>query len=111
MADGILGFLLYTFFLDATTISICNDKHNIDIYSNPHIQPAYFCHATNFNGVRKPQSIELTRAAPELRSSAISFIEGVHNRRKSAACPKFDMIWQHRSPITVVRSGGGGEGG
>jgi hypothetical protein len=27
------------------------------------------------------------------------------HRRKSAECPKFDMVWIHRSPIPVGRRG------
>ncbi len=30
---------------------------------------------------------------------------GSSHRRKSDACPKFDMVWQYRSPIPVVRRG------
>jgi hypothetical protein len=37
-------------------------------------------------------------------SSALSFIGWVHIG-KSAACPKFDMVWLHHSPIPVGRRG------
>jgi hypothetical protein len=30
---------------------------------------------------------------------------GSSHRRKSAACPKFDMVWQYRSSILVGRRG------
>ncbi len=30
-------------------------------------------------------------------------LQGSSHRRKSAACPKFDMVWQYRSPIPVGR--------
>ena len=32
-------------------------------------------------------------------------LELVQHRRKSAACPKFDMVWLNRSPILVMRRG------
>ncbi len=31
--------------------------------------------------------------------------KGSSHRRKSAACPKFDMVWLHFSPIVVRRRG------
>ncbi len=37
-------------------------------------------------------------------SSALVYMRSSH-RRKSAACPKFDMVWLHRSPIPVGRRG------
>ena len=30
---------------------------------------------------------------------------GSSHRRKSAACPKFDMVWLHRAPIAAGRRG------
>ncbi len=38
-------------------------------------------------------------------SSALSFLVGSSHRRKSAACPKFDVVWLYRSPIPVGRRG------
>ncbi len=49
-----------------------------------------------------PQSNELTRGPPEL---ALPFVGGSSHRRKSFACPKFVMVWQHRSAIPVGRRG------
>jgi hypothetical protein len=49
---------------------------------------------------------KLTRGPPGLHSSALSFVyKGSSHRRKSAECPKFDVVWQYRSPITVGRRG------
>ncbi len=49
-----------------------------------------------------------TKTSPERNNqrvpwvrSALSFKGGSSHRRKSAACPKFDMVWLYRSPITV----------
>jgi hypothetical protein len=49
------------------------------------------------------QSTKLTRGPP---SYFITFVyRGSLHRRKSAACPKFDMVWLYRSPIPVGRRG------
>ncbi len=50
----------------------------------------------------KARSKELTRGPPRV-SSALSFIGGSTHRRKSAACPKFDLVWLNLSPIPVGR--------
>ncbi len=54
--------------------------------------------------VSVPQSNELTRGPPELVQHFRLF--WIPHRRKSAACPKFDMVWQYCSPIPVGRRGG-----
>jgi hypothetical protein len=46
---------------------------------------------------------ELTRGPPEFVQHF--FYGGSSYRRKSAGCPKFDMVWLHRSPIPVRRRG------
>ncbi len=52
--------------------------------------------------VYSAQSNELTRGPPELVQHFHTFIyRGSSHRRKSAACPKFDMVWLYRSPIPV----------
>jgi hypothetical protein len=48
-------------------------------------------------------SNELTRGPTE---SVQHVYRGSSHRRKSAACPKFDMVWQYRSPIPVGRRRG-----
>ncbi len=45
------------------------------------------------------QNTELTRGPPELQFSTFVY------RRKSAACPKFDMVWLYSLPIPVGRRG------
>ncbi len=50
-----------------------------------------------------PQSTELTSGPPELVPHFVS--RASSHWRKSASCPKFDMVWLNRSPIPV---GGGG---
>ncbi len=54
--------------------------------------------------VVKSQSTELTRGPPEF-SSAL-YLQGEFTSRKSAARPKFDVVWLYRSPIPVGRGGG-----
>ncbi len=44
---------------------------------------------------------ELTRWLPELVHTFV--YRGSSHRRKSAACPKFDMVWLYLSPIPVGR--------
>ncbi len=44
---------------------------------------------------------EIARGPAEL----VQHFRGSSHRRKSAACPNFDMIWLHRSPIPVGRRG------
>jgi hypothetical protein len=51
----------------------------------------------------KPQSNELTGGPSELVSTSVPW--GSSHRRKSAACPKFDMVWLHCSLI-LWRGGG-----
>jgi hypothetical protein len=41
---------------------------------------------------------------PSSRSSTFVYMGSSH-QRKSAACPKFDMVWLNRSPMTVGRRG------
>jgi hypothetical protein len=48
---------------------------------------------------------QLTRGPSELVQH---FYRGSSHRRKSAACPTFDMVWLNRSPVPVGRRGGGG---
>jgi hypothetical protein len=72
--------------------------------------------ASRYRGARAPTTLdqlpanlrvpgtELARGPP-LVSSALSFIGGSSHRRKSAACPKFDLVWLNRSPIPVGRRG------
>ncbi len=65
----------------------------------------------------RPQSNELTRGPPELVQHSV-YRGSSHRRKSAAACPKFDMVWQYRSPIPVgrrevissirVEEGGGG---
>ncbi len=50
-----------------------------------------------------PRSNELTRDPPELVQHFV--YRGSSQRRKSAACPEFDMVWQYRSPIPVGKRG------
>jgi hypothetical protein len=52
------------------------------------------------------QSNELTKGPHELVQHFR--LQGSSHRRKSAACPKFDMVWQYRSRIPVGRSEEGG---
>jgi hypothetical protein len=54
-----------------------------------------------------PQSNELTRRPLSYFSTFV--YRGSSHRRKSAACPKFDMVWLYRSPIPSreERPGGG----
>jgi hypothetical protein len=47
-------------------------------------------------------SNELTRGPMSERFSTFVY-RGSSHRRKSAACPKFDMVWLYRSPIPVGR--------
>ncbi len=49
------------------------------------------------------QCKELTRGPPELVQHFRLW--GSSHRRNSAACPKYDMVWLHRSPISVGRRG------
>ncbi len=49
------------------------------------------------------QSNELTRGPPELSRHFRSW--GSSHQRKSALCPKFDIVWLYRSPIPVRRRG------
>ncbi len=51
----------------------------------------------------EPQSNELIRRPPELVSTFV--YRGSSHRRKSAACPKFDMVWLYRLPIPVGKRG------
>jgi hypothetical protein len=50
------------------------------------------------------QSNELTRGPSELVQH-FRLYRGSSHRRKSAVCPKFDMVWLYRSPIPVGRRG------
>ncbi len=50
------------------------------------------------------QSNELTRGPPPSEFSTFVY-RGSSHRRKSAACPKFDMVWLYRSPLPVGRRG------
>jgi hypothetical protein len=81
-------------------------------------QVGYFHSVHGLNGTyllsssaTSPQSNELIRGPPELVKHF-----RLH-RRKSATCPKFDMVWLYRSPVSVRRRGvissfkWGGEGG
>ncbi len=47
----------------------------------------------------QPQNNELTRSPLSWFSTFV--YRGSSHRRKSAACPKFDMVWFYRSPIPV----------
>jgi hypothetical protein len=49
------------------------------------------------------QSTELARGPPELVQHFV--YRGSSHRRKSAACPKFDMVWLYRLTIPVGRRG------
>jgi len=51
----------------------------------------------------KSQSNELSRGPLRLVSTFVN--RGCSHRRKSAACPTFDMVLQYRSPIPVGRRG------
>ncbi len=53
--------------------------------------------------IRHLQVIELTRGPPEVVQHFR--YRGSSHRRKSAVCPKFDMVWPNRSPIPVGRRG------
>jgi hypothetical protein len=48
----------------------------------------------------RSHSDELPTGPPELVQH---IYRGSSQRRKSAACPKFDMVWLYRSPIPVGR--------
>ncbi len=54
-------------------------------------------------GLTSAQSNELTRGPPELVQHFV--YRGSSHRRKSAACPKFEMVWLYRSIIPVGRRG------
>ncbi len=49
------------------------------------------------SSVLRDQSYELTRGPPEL----VQLFRLQGDRPESAACPKFDMVWQYCSPILV----------
>ncbi len=58
----------------------------------------------DIQGQREAQSTKLTIEGPLSWFSTIVY-RGSSHRRKSAACPKYDMVWLHRSPIPVGRKG------
>jgi hypothetical protein len=75
----------------------CGCSSNDDIQSCSH-----GCFFNEFS----PQSKELTRGPPPV-SSALSFIGGVHNRRKTTLCPKFYTVWLNLSPTYPSGEEGG----
>ncbi len=54
---------------------------------------------------QEQKSGESLRVMYDLEDPQSFVYRGNSHRRKSAACPKFDMVWLHRSPIPVGRRG------